>query len=145
VDALAQGAPVAVLKPRMDALETRRAALQRDVAVGGGAVPIRLHEGIAEVYQAHVAALRDALARDAGPEVLEAARALIERVVVHPADGPRGPRRLELFGQFSALLRAAGALPDEGRENAASPLAVAGGLDVFLSSESGDAGTGFGS
>ena len=86
--------------------------------------------------------LADALARDAGPEVLEAARALIERVVVHPADGPRGPRKLELFGQFSALLRAAGALPEEGRENAASPLARASGLDVFCCSELGDAGRG---
>lgn len=50
VDALAQGVPVAALKSRMDALEARRAAPPRDVAVGGGAVPIRLHKGIAEVY-----------------------------------------------------------------------------------------------
>ncbi len=63
--------------------------------------------------------------------------------MVHPADGPRGPRKLELFGQFSALLRAAGALPEEGRENVSSPLAMASGLLVFCCSELGDAGTGF--
>lgn len=132
---------MAALKPRMDALEARRATLQRDMAVGGGGAPIRLHEGIAEIYQAHVASLRDALARNAGPEVLEAARALIDRVVVHPAERPRGPRKVELFGQLSALLRAAGALPAEGRTNADSPLALASGLDVFACSESWDAGT----
>jgi hypothetical protein len=58
-----------------------------------------LHPNLSEVYRARVARLR---------EGLEAARALIARVEVRPpaADGHRP--RLELVGELSALLAAAG-------------------------------------
>ena len=82
--------------------------------------------------------LREALAADRSPEVVEALRSLIERVEVHrAAAGVRMPR-VELVGHLAAMLRTAGIGP---ATNAKSPLAVANELDEFLSSELVDAGT----
>ncbi|WP_270934370.1 hypothetical protein [Falsiroseomonas oryzae] len=62
----------------------------------------------------------------------------MERVEVHPPSAPGEGHRIELIGHLASMLRAAGA---GGRNNAASPLALANGLDVFACSESGDART----
>jgi len=58
-----------------------------------------------------VARLRDALSAGGGndaPEVFEAASALIARVEVHPPPAPDAPARIELLGELSAMLAAAG-------------------------------------
>jgi DNA invertase Pin-like site-specific DNA recombinase len=144
VDALAEGAPVSSVRGRMEALEARRAVLETEIAAAGSRPELpRLHGNLAEVYRAKVARLREALSAEGGPEIIEAIRELIERVEVHPpAEGDRAPR-LELVGHLAAMLRAAGAsgLGGVGSRNAKSPPADADGLDLFLSSESVDAGT----
>ena len=78
-----------------------------------------------------------ALASDAGTEVLEAARVLIERIEVHPPAEPGGKPRLELVGELSAMLRLASGGIEKG------PRAGAFGPDLFGSSLKVDAGTGF--
>jgi site-specific DNA recombinase len=82
--------------------------------------------------------------------VLEAVRALIERVEVHPPTDPNGPARLELIGELTAMLRAAGVVAptaaSAGRQGAGQqkgPPAVADGPDLFVGSVQVDAGTGF--
>ncbi|MBR0673498.1 hypothetical protein [Neoroseomonas soli] len=54
--------------------------------------------------------LREALAGSNDPEGLEAARALVDRVIVGPGPGPDDPLDIELIGQLAAMLRAGGAV-----------------------------------
>jgi hypothetical protein len=107
--------------------------------MAGGARPDlpRLHPNLTEVYCERVERLRETLATDRTAEVVEAVRALIERVEVNPPLGYGHGPRIELVGHLASLLRAAGV----GAANAKSPPAGADGLDVFLSSELVDAGT----
>ena len=104
--------------------------------MAGGGTATAAPEPVGGLPRARRTAAGGAGEDDGGPEVLEAVRALIERVVVFPAEVPKGPRRVDLYGHLSALLRAAGV-----GVNAQSPLAVANGPDVFLSSVKGGAGT----
>nr|WP_314073691.1 hypothetical protein [uncultured Roseococcus sp.] len=98
-----------------------------------------LHPNLSEVYRARVARLREGLDAKGDREILEAAHALIARVEVHPPAEVGDRPRLELLGELSALLAAAGVEGVGG--NAKSPLACAGGLDAFCGSVLGDAGT----
>jgi hypothetical protein len=65
-----------------------------------------LHPNLAEVYRERVAALESAPAHRKAPDVLEAARALSDRVVVHPPEDPGGPPGIELVGQLLTMLQA---------------------------------------
>ncbi|MDB5317517.1 MAG: hypothetical protein JWO24_3361 [Rhodospirillales bacterium] len=58
----------------------------------------RLHLNFAEVYRAGIAAMREAMAVDGGTEVMEAARALIDRLEVHPPAEAGGAARLSWSG-----------------------------------------------
>ena len=69
-----------------------------------------LHPRLATVYRERVANLQAAIAGKAVPEALEAARALVDRVIVTPGtdDDPPG---IELMGEVFAMLRAGGMTP----------------------------------
>ena len=70
-----------------------------------------------------------------------AARALIDRVEIYPAqEGTREPR-IELLGHLASMLRLAGAF---GSGNAKSPPAGADGLCLFLSSAKEGQGPAYG-
>ncbi len=85
VSALEEGAPVASVRRRMEALEARQAVLEAEIAAAGDRPGLpRLHGNLAEVYRAKVARLREALSAEGGPEIVEAIRELIDRVEVHP-------------------------------------------------------------
>jgi hypothetical protein len=101
----------------------------------------RLHLNFAEVYRAGIAAMREAMAVDGGTEVMEAARALIDRLEVHPPAEAGGTARLELVGHLSATLRAGGFDGGVGARNGKSPSVLVGGLSLFVSTSSGNAGT----
>jgi site-specific DNA recombinase len=51
-----------------------------------------LHPGIAEVYARSVKELTEALLRGGDPDVMESARALIHKVIIHPPE-PKVIRR----------------------------------------------------
>lgn|GEM_PF-4010424 len=70
-----------------------------------------LHPNLAEVYRERVAGLERALADRKAPEVLEAARALIDCVVVHPPEDPGSPPRIELGLRPPRLRPQAAAIP----------------------------------
>ena len=72
-----------------------------------------------------------------GPIVLEAARALIERVEVHPASALDCTLTLTLLGELPALFRAGGV----GVEYEKGPTLVSEGPDLFSCSVKVDAGT----
>jgi DNA invertase Pin-like site-specific DNA recombinase len=128
VDAIADGLRSPGLQAKFDALEAKRAALTASLAEEPAPAPA-LHPNLAEVYRARVATLERALAAKDAPEALEAARDLIDRVIIHPPGGPDEPPGIELVGQLMNMLRAAGArLPTE---DASFAEAV---LDVFTRS-----------
>jgi DNA invertase Pin-like site-specific DNA recombinase len=108
IDAIAEGLSPAGLKSKLDALEAQRARLAADLSDPPTVAP-GLHPNLAQLYRARVAALEQALGDKGPPDVLEAARGLIDRVVVHPPSDPGGPPGLELIGQFLAMLEAGGA------------------------------------
>ena len=101
-----------------------------------GPVLPRLHGNLPEVYRNKVAKLRQAFGAGGGTEVLEAARALVERVEVQPAAEAGGQPRLELIGALTALLRAAGFEAQQQK----GPSPNGKGPDLFLCSAKGDAG-----
>ncbi|MCA3183553.1 MAG: hypothetical protein INH13_08010 [Cupriavidus sp.] len=111
-------------------------AVQIVAAEAGPELP-RLHGNLSEVYRAKVARLREAFLADGGTEALEAARALVERVEVHPAAMAGGKPRIELLGELSTMLRLAAGAQQKGPELSSL------GPDVFCSVKV-DAGTGFG-
>ncbi len=125
LDAVAEGLRAPGLQARLDALEARRAALEAEAAAAPAPAPA-LHPGLAGVYRARVADLWRALSAGDAPDALEAARALIDRVVVHPPGDGGGPPGVELVGDLLAMLGAAGverAAPADDR----SPLRVFAG------------------
>ncbi len=149
IEAIADGLRAAGLQGRLDELESRRATLEAEVdAAERAPAPPRLHANLAEIYRDKVARLREALAAEGGTEVLEAARALVERVEVHAPAEVGGEPRIELIGELTAMLRAAGVVVPEvgaggGDGHRKGPRADAVGPDLFVGSVKVDAGTGF--
>ena len=141
IEAIADGLRAPGLQGRLDELETRRRVLEAEIATAGASKAPRLHPNLAEVYRDKILRLRNALSNPVGGvEVLEGARALIERVEVYPPAESGAAPRIELVGHLTSMLRLAGVF---GSGNGKSPLAAANGLDVLLSSVKVDAGTGF--
>ena len=121
VEAIADGLRAPGLQARLDELERCRRDLSEACAMPE-AVPPRFHGNLAELYRTRVERLRAGLANGEGPEVLEAARALVARIEISPGDA--GAPRIELMGELSALLAAGGvALP---RSAESSAVVVAG-------------------
>ncbi len=142
IDAIADGLRAPGLQQKLDGLAARQEALRRELAsIEMQSQAPRLHPNLSEIYRQRVSCLREGLDTGGGREVLEAARALIARVEVHPASGDGQQPRLELVGEISALLSAAGVEGVGG--NTKSPLGLSSGLDVLCGSVLGDAGTGF--
>ncbi len=71
---------------------------------------------MATVYRAKLAHLSPALAGPDHTEAREAARALIDKMIISPPTDPGDPHGIELLGNFPNLLQAAGLVtrtPDE--------------------------------
>ncbi|MCB4825186.1 hypothetical protein [Roseicella aerolata] len=127
-DAIAGGLQSAALQARLSALETRKAELEALVAATPPTLPA-LRPNLAEVYRAQVEALHRAIAAGDTPDALEAARALIDRVLIHPPEDGGGPAGVELVGDLLNMLRAAG-LDEAGEQDAHA----SGVLTLFVSS-----------
>ncbi|MDB5413673.1 MAG: putative recombinase [Rubritepida sp.] len=133
------------LQDKLNQFELRKAELNAAIAAGEQANSLpRLHGNLSETYRLRLGALREALAGGGNTEILEALRALVDRVLVHPSFKDAAAP-LELIGHLSALLEVSGA-PAEmtaglslviGQEK--TPPAVADGV----CSAKWDAGTGF--
>jgi len=86
LDKLIEGYRTAGLQQRLEDLEARKAALEKDLAADPPP-PVRLHPNLAQIYRAKVERLHEALADPAlRGEALGILRGLIERVVIHPAE-----------------------------------------------------------
>ena len=127
IDAIAEGVRASGLQAKLAELETRRASLQADIIHPAAPLPA-LHPNLAGVYRDKLDKLREALQDPNDPAALEAARALIDRVIVTPTDDD-GPPGIELVGELTAMLRTAGFAP--AGESEAKPKNV---LSMFASS-----------
>ncbi len=116
-DAIGEGTlrPSASVQQKIDDCEARQIELERALSRPAATAP-RLHPNLAEVYRQRVANLQSALAGPDGTEALERLRALIEKVVLHPASEGRG-FQVELTGAIIEMLRIGAA--DQRRNSAA--------------------------
>ena len=135
IDAIADGLRGEGLQHKLDTLESRKRTLEREMVATPSPRPA-LHPTLAQIYRAKVADLQAALHDPAdGHAALEAARGLIERVVIHPGAAGEG-FEIELTGEFAAML-GLGMEPGRGGLTQRS----ASGHDLFLSSVKVVAGT----
>lgn len=146
IEAIADGLRAPGLQTRLDELGARKSQLEAEAAdLASRSTAPRLHPNLSAVYRQEVQRLQHAIAGESNREVLEAARALIERVEIGPPLTLGGEPRIELVGHLTGILRAAGleSLPE--RQHAKGPPTRAGGPvdNAFVCSESVDAGTGF--
>ena len=111
LEAVADGLKASGIQHKLSELEARRDEL-RAASAQGSTAPPALHPNLAQTYAARVAELRRGIDAGKGQDVLEAARALIDKVIVTPGDDPDDPPGIELVGQLMAMLKAAGAFPN---------------------------------
>ncbi len=126
VEAIAEGVRSPDLQRKLDELNQRRQQLT-DALEDRPAPAPALHPNLAQVYANRVGVLREAIRGRNDPELLEAARALVDTVVVGPGKGPDDPPEIELVGRLVEMLRAGGAALEP--EDAA----VSGALDALAS------------
>ena len=125
IDAIADGLRAPGLQQKLDELEARKASLQAQLVSAPAPAP-RLHPNLAEVYRQKVSALENALhAPGDGTAALEAIRALVERVILHPATTGQG-LEIELVGEIAAMIRLA--------QTAENGHTAASGSDLFARS-----------
>ena len=106
--AIADGLKATGVQQKLAELEAKREALQATVGQAP-APPPALHPNLAQAYAERVADLRRGIDAGKGIEVLEAAPALFDKVIVTPGDRLDDPPGIELVGQLMAMLKAAGA------------------------------------
>ena len=105
LDAVAEGIRGAGLQAKLSAAEAELERLRRSLA-GAKPTPVRLMPNLGHTYRRTVARLREALTEGNNPEAVEAARALIDRVIIHPT--PRGtPPRITVEGHLAQMLTTA--------------------------------------
>jgi hypothetical protein len=107
VDAISDGRTSPAILAKLSELESQRAKFV-DVPTLPPVPSAALQPGIADIYRAKVAKLAALLSAGDHPEALEAARALIEKVIIHPPDTDDDPPGVELVGELMSLLKAAG-------------------------------------
>jgi len=105
VEAISNGLRSASLQTKLSKLEAERDQLAQAVAAAKPS-KVRLMPNLGATYRNTVARLREALTTGDNLEAVEAARALIARVVIHPS-APKKPPGVTIEGNLSAMLAAA--------------------------------------
>jgi len=124
LDAIAEGLRGSSLQAKLAAAEAEQQRLAQAVAAARPS-PVRLMPNLGERYRAELGRLRDRLATGTDPRAMEAARALIDRVVIHPAP-MRTPPDIEVEGLLVNMLAMAQPnLPETTAKAMASLAAVA--------------------
>ena len=107
IEAISDGRSSPAIIAKLAELEATKAGLGNLPSPAAAPAPA-LHPSISQVYAAKVRNLEAGLANRADVEVLEAARSLIDKVILHPSEIDGDPPCVELVGDLMALLRAAG-------------------------------------
>ncbi|MDB5316949.1 MAG: putative recombinase [Rhodospirillales bacterium] len=102
LEAIAEGLRSAGLQAKLLAAEAEVERLHRSLAEAKP-TPVRLLPNLGHAYRRTVARLREALNEGNNPEAVEVARALIDRVIIHPT--PRGtPPRITVERHLAQML-----------------------------------------
>jgi DNA invertase Pin-like site-specific DNA recombinase len=117
VDALAEGIRAPDINRRLNDLQARRAELAAALATPLPQAPT-IPPDMAAVYRAKLAHLTAALAGPNHTEAREAARTLIDKVIITPPTDPDDPPGIELLGNFPNLLQTAGLVTKTPKEAA---------------------------
>jgi hypothetical protein len=105
VDLLADGRRSQALETRLAALEARQAELFAATSrVDTGPIPI-LHADLSDVYRSKLSQLEEAMQGPDATEAREAARMLIDQVIVSPPPVDDDPPGIEVVGNLAAMLR----------------------------------------
>ena len=144
IEAIADGPRASDLQRRLHDLVACGAMLETEIAhASPSATAPRLHPTLPKSFGPGSFGCGKRWRGEEDPEVLKAARALIDRLDISlPADGEVG-LRIGLIGDLTSLLLAAGVDGLPWAWNTESPSELTDGLDMFACSRSGDAGTGF--
>jgi site-specific DNA recombinase len=103
IDAIADGLRAPGLQQKLDELEARKMELATELTTTPAPAP-RLHPNLSEIYRRKVSELEQALRLPGdGTAALEAARSLIERIVLHETAGGKG-LEIELIGEIAAMV-----------------------------------------
>jgi hypothetical protein len=136
IEAISDGRSSSAILSKLAELEEQKAKFANQSSFSAPMAPA-LHPGIANVYAAKVGNLKAALANGNNPEALEAARSLIDKVIIHPPETDGEPPGIELIGELIALLQAAGMGRPQSFDTLAEPDPV---LALFVSSVKEDLG-----
>ena len=129
INALADGFRAPGLQAQLDTLEGRRVTLEAKLASPAPSQP-RLHPNLAELYRGKVERLHEALqATPDAREALDAARGLIERIIINPTADDKG-FEIELVGAIAAMI----GLCLNPTQKARQARVSVDGHDLFLSS-----------
>ncbi len=132
LDVLARGNASPSLMERLQHLDTQKAELTAKAAQQVTLnLPPALHPGNATVYAARVNALSEAMQQADNRAALEAARALIDKIVISPPGDEGDPLIIEVVGELTELLKASGIAALNANGLAQPSEAV---LDLFASS-----------
>jgi len=137
IDAISDGRSSLAILAKLAELEAQRGKLGEAKGLIDQPALV-LHPGMSQIYATTVQNLSAALAERSQPETLEAARALIEKVIIHAPENKSDPPGVELIGQLAALLRTAGVGHLDPPESSSDPGSV---LATFVSSAKVDPGT----
>jgi len=129
VDAISDGLRSPELQARLIDLEARKSVLTSEREEPSAPLPA-LHSDIAYNYRQEVARLRGGLSSAEDVEALEAARKLIDRVIINPPEDDGDPPEIDVVGEFVAMLQAGG-LARKGSQNCIHTSNV---LNAFASS-----------
>jgi DNA invertase Pin-like site-specific DNA recombinase len=136
IDAISDGRSSPAILAKLVELEAQRDLLGPPTDEGRSRAAA-LHPGIADSYAANVESLKAALAAGDDPEALETARALVDKVIIHPPETETDPPGIELVGELTALFQLACAPEPQATEKAQKPDQV---LALFVSSVKADPG-----
>ncbi|MDB5381338.1 MAG: recombinase family protein [Rhodospirillales bacterium] len=125
LDAIAEGIRSSGLQAKLSGSEAEVERLRLSLA-STKPTPVRLMPNLGHAFRRNLERLREALNAGNNPEALEAARALIERVIIHAS--PRGtPPGISVEGHLAQMLTAA---QPELPPNAAKAIAEAAKMSV---------------
>ena len=106
IDALADGAPSTNIRAKLSTLDAERATLVRTTATHPTSVP-NLPTDLANRYRQEIDTLTKTLEDRTTPALLDAARRLIDRVIITPPKNDNDPPTIELVGDLTALIQLA--------------------------------------
>jgi site-specific DNA recombinase len=117
ISAIADGMRTASMQSKLHVFDTRKGELEAKLAsLGNSHQPLRLHPGLADVYQQKITSLSASLSEDATrSEAADLLRGLITEIRLHPNASASGGHSIDIYGELGAILELAEGTNDKTR------------------------------